>query len=148
MRTQLGLHREYVFYPANGWPHKNHRLLLAAFRLMCARNPDLDVDLVFTGAMVGAGDDLLTAARRMGLQSRTHWLGYCAPDQLAAIYQGCRMMVRIPVGRADNGPDDVDAGPATMSASPDRSMLDSARGALSHATSLAHHVASRSGARP
>jgi glycosyltransferase involved in cell wall biosynthesis len=93
VRARLGLDREYVFYPANGWPHKNHRLLLAAFGLLRARNPHLDVDLVFTGAMLETGDDLAILARRLGLASRTHWLGYCPSDTLAAVYQGCRMVV-------------------------------------------------------
>jgi glycosyltransferase involved in cell wall biosynthesis len=37
----------FLLYPANPWPHKNHRRLLEAFRLVRAQHPDLR--LVLTG---------------------------------------------------------------------------------------------------
>ncbi len=91
LRTQLGLSREYLFYPGNAWPHKNHRLLVAAFALLLKRAPDLDLDLVFTGAL--PHPDLDLAIRRMGLEKRVHCVGYCTAHQLAALYEGSRMVV-------------------------------------------------------
>jgi hypothetical protein len=91
--ARLGLTRPYVLYPANDWPHKNHRLLLAAFGMLTARRPDLGIDLVFTGSFERTGTALKAAARRMGLGPRVHWLGYVDEGDLAAVYQGCRMVV-------------------------------------------------------
>jgi glycosyltransferase involved in cell wall biosynthesis len=93
VRTRFGLARDYLLYPANAWPHKNHRMLLAAFGLLLARQPRLDVDLVLTGAFGRAADELAAAAGGMGLRSRVRWLGFVPDDDLAALYQGCRMVV-------------------------------------------------------
>jgi glycosyltransferase involved in cell wall biosynthesis len=40
--------QSFVLYPARGWPHKNHAVLLAAFSILRERRPDLR--LVLTGA--------------------------------------------------------------------------------------------------
>jgi glycosyltransferase involved in cell wall biosynthesis len=93
IRARLGLARDYVLYPANAWPHKNHRLLLAAFGLVRARRPDLDVDLVLTGTLVSGGDELKRFAAALGLGARVHWTGHCADLDLAALYESCRMVV-------------------------------------------------------
>src|SRR5262245_54187361 len=93
VRARFGLARNYALYPANDWPHKNHRLLLAAFGLLLARHPRMEVDLVLTGAFGRAADELATAASRMGLRNRIHPLGYVPEDELAALYQGCGMVV-------------------------------------------------------
>ena len=45
---QLGAREPFLLYPAKGWPHKNHRTLFDAFRLLRADRPDLH--LVLTGA--------------------------------------------------------------------------------------------------
>jgi len=89
---QLG-NRPYLFYPANFWPHKNHRLLLTAYSLLLRRNPNLDLDLVFTGALAQPETELRFAVQTMGLAERVHFLGYLTDEQLAAVFQGCRMMI-------------------------------------------------------
>src|SRR5690349_22846378 len=33
---------DFLLYPANPWPHKNHARLLEAFRLVRERRPELD----------------------------------------------------------------------------------------------------------
>src|SRR6185369_1348196 len=48
---RLGLPSEYLFYPANFWPHKNHINLLKAMRLLAGTRPNLG--LVLTGADTG-----------------------------------------------------------------------------------------------
>jgi glycosyltransferase involved in cell wall biosynthesis len=45
---QLGDREPMLLYPAKGWAHKNHLLLLTAFELLRARRPELR--LVLTGA--------------------------------------------------------------------------------------------------
>lgn len=92
--SSLGLAgRPYAFYPANFWPHKNHRMLLTAFGLLRSRRPDLDLDLVLTGALEEPARELRQAALRMGLVDRVHFLGYLGDDALAGVFEGCRMVV-------------------------------------------------------
>jgi len=85
--------RPYMFYPANFWPHKNHPMLVVAYGMFAARNPDLELDLVFTGALDDAQRNLKDKVRCMGLERRVHFLGYLPEAQLTAVWKGCSFLV-------------------------------------------------------
>jgi glycosyltransferase involved in cell wall biosynthesis len=94
-RARLGLAgRGYLFYPANFWPHKNHRMLLLAYRLLRDRlAADAAPDLVFTGARGPLEADLRRAVEQMGLGRCVRFLGLLDEDDLAAVYRGARAVV-------------------------------------------------------
>lgn len=85
--------KPFMFYPANFWPHKNHRMLLTAYGMYVSRHPDCKMDLVFTGALDDAQRDLQDKVRRMGLERHVHFLGYLPEDQLIALWRGCSLLV-------------------------------------------------------
>jgi glycosyltransferase involved in cell wall biosynthesis len=85
--------RTYAFYPANYWPHKNHRLLLDAYSLYRHRYPDHTIDLVFTGESSTGEATIKDAVMAMELQHHVHFLGYLEDDVLAAIWAGCECLV-------------------------------------------------------
>lgn len=86
-------HRPYMFYPANYWPHKNHRMLLTAYKILVQRRPDSAPDLVLAGALEQQEQELRLAVEAMGLKQRVHFLGYLAAGPLAAVFQGCRFVI-------------------------------------------------------
>ncbi|MFL5844106.1 MAG: glycosyltransferase family 4 protein [Solirubrobacteraceae bacterium] len=73
-RDDLG---DYVLYPANLWPHKNHDRLLDAWRAID------DLTLVLTGQTFG----------RTIAQDRVVHLGHVPHDELPALYRGARAVV-------------------------------------------------------
>jgi glycosyltransferase involved in cell wall biosynthesis len=83
----------YLYYPANFWPHKNHRMLITAYGMYLSRNPGRAMDLVFTGALDDAQRDLQEKVGRMGLDQHVHFLGYLPDDQLTAVWQGCSFLI-------------------------------------------------------
>lgn len=83
----------YMFYPANFWPHKNHAMLLTAYGMFLARNPDSPIDLVFTGALNGGEDAIKQAVMQMGLAKRVHFLGFVPEEKLAAVWFGCEFLI-------------------------------------------------------
>jgi glycosyltransferase involved in cell wall biosynthesis len=74
-RDDLG---DYVLYPANAWPHKNHDRLLAAWRSV-----DPALTLVLTGQAMG---------RSFAADRVTH-LGHVPQADLPALYRGARAVV-------------------------------------------------------
>ncbi len=70
----------FIFYPANAWPHKNHRRLFAALRIL--RERGFPHHLVLTGSRQG-WPRLRRAAR--GLPVRH--LGYVSRAELAWLFQ-------------------------------------------------------------
>lgn len=84
---------QYLLYPANFWPHKNHETLLAAFGMHRARDPSSRLKLVCTGAPGERGRHLAGEAARMGLGPWTVFPGYLPEPQLAALLRGCAALV-------------------------------------------------------
>lgn len=90
----LGLaERKYIFYPANYWPHKNHRMLLTAYGIYKRQLPDGYLDLVFTGALEDEQSQLKEAAQVMGLMENVKFLGYLSEEALTSVWQGCECLV-------------------------------------------------------
>ena len=92
-RARLGLgEARYFLYPANYWPHKNHRMLLTAFGMLTAGRTD-DVRLVLTGADTGLRAELGQAAARLGLAERVTFAGYVSDEELSALMTGAAALV-------------------------------------------------------
>jgi glycosyltransferase involved in cell wall biosynthesis len=80
---QSGPRQPLLLYPAKGWPHKNHRTLLVAFRMLRARHPMLE--LVLTGAT----RDELPPDLPSGVQVR----GLVRRAELVELYRQAAVMV-------------------------------------------------------
>ncbi|MGE3511213.1 MAG: glycosyltransferase family 4 protein, partial [Vicinamibacterales bacterium] len=92
--TSRGLPRcRYAFYPANFWPHKNHRMLLLAFARFVLERPDADIHLVLTGDLLDQGDAIRAAVQRMGLASRVHLMGFVPEADLGALWSAASFLV-------------------------------------------------------
>lgn len=91
---QLGVaQRPYMFYPANFWPHKNHRMLLTAYGMFRSRHPEQQLDLVFTGALTAEQGKLKVYVERMGLSGHVHFLGYLPENALSAVWSGSSCLI-------------------------------------------------------
>ncbi|NJL47130.1 MAG: glycosyltransferase family 4 protein [Leptolyngbyaceae cyanobacterium SM2_5_2] len=92
--SQLGLEKnQYLYFPANFWPHKNHRVLLAAYSIYRRRHSLNALDLVFTGALDAPQVELQEIATYLGCEAYVHFLGFLGEDELVALWQGCRGLV-------------------------------------------------------
>lgn len=83
---------EYLFFPGNTWPHKNHLgaiEALAVLRDRYSRSPRL----LFAGAVKEAQPKLLERIRELGLSGHVQFLGYCPLTEMPALYKGAAMLV-------------------------------------------------------
>jgi glycosyltransferase involved in cell wall biosynthesis len=78
----LDLPPRFVLYPANLWPHKNHRRLVEAM----ARLADRELALVLAGQAYGAGRRLAEWTHAAGVSARVRHVGHVDPATLAAMY--------------------------------------------------------------
>lgn len=91
-RKRYGLPADYLLYPANTWPHKNHvRLLEALAHLRDAER--LTCPLVLTGARKRGDDDIERCIDRLGLLGQVHRLDYVPLADLALCYQAAKLTV-------------------------------------------------------
>ena len=83
----------YLIYPANLWPHKNHRMLLTAFGIFQARNPGNQIHLVLTGNTLERGEALREELLALGLGSKVSLTGYVSDGDLINLLQNALAMV-------------------------------------------------------
>ena len=88
----MGISGRYFFFPAHGWPHKNHARLVAAFGQIAKELP-ADVRLVFTGQPFAPGHPARVAIAEHHLEKRVVHLGYRSPLEMRALYQRALALV-------------------------------------------------------
>jgi glycosyltransferase involved in cell wall biosynthesis len=77
---------EYLLYPAQFWPHKNHVNLLEALRLLRERD-GLHLKLALTGSDKGNLAFVRETTNRLGLAEQVHFLGFVSVEELASLYR-------------------------------------------------------------
>jgi glycosyltransferase involved in cell wall biosynthesis len=92
IRRKYGLEKPFLYYPAATWPHKNHRLLLFALKLLKERY-GFDGELVLTGVAMNTFDTLMSEAVRLGLDGMVRVLGYLPYEELPCLYTLAKLMV-------------------------------------------------------
>lgn len=92
VRARHGLADRYIFYPAQFWPHKNHRYIIAALRAMRQRH-GWAPQAVFCGSDKGALAPVLEYARLAGVGELVKYCGFVAAEDLPYLYGGAMALV-------------------------------------------------------
>ncbi len=83
---RLGLEvGQFLLYPANYWPHKNHEMLLTAFGIYRAGHPESKLKLVCTGGLDNRRQALQEIATQMGLGDCVVITGYLPDVEFVAL---------------------------------------------------------------
>ena len=83
----------YLLYPANGWPHKNHAALLAAFAAARVAGLDPAMRLVLPGAQDAVRERLAGEVHALHLDEQVVTPGFVSDDALATLLRHARAMV-------------------------------------------------------
>ena len=92
VRSRYGLPEDYVYYPANPWPHKNHARLMAALRVFRHRY-GAPPKLVLSGRLNDEVRDARQLAVAAGVEHDVLDLGFVPLEDLPALYTGARLLV-------------------------------------------------------
>jgi glycosyltransferase involved in cell wall biosynthesis len=90
-RQRYQLPPQFIYYPANFWPHKNHRRLFEALVQLKTRY-NLTVPLVLSGVFQGQAD-LSALIAELDLTGQVHLLGYLPHSELPALYAAATALV-------------------------------------------------------
>ena len=83
-RERYGIRGDFLIYPAQFWPHKNHVNILVALALLKQRG--IVIEMVFTGSDKGNAGHVLRKINELGLQDQVHMLGFVPREDLKALY--------------------------------------------------------------
>jgi len=84
--ARLGINRDFLLYPAQLWPHKNHILLLLMLEDLLKKQGE-NLQLVFTGSDRGNYAFLIKKTTELGLQDRVTVAGFLTQGELVALYR-------------------------------------------------------------
>jgi glycosyltransferase involved in cell wall biosynthesis len=91
IRKKYGIRADFLIYPAQFWPHKNHINLLIALAIL-NRKRGKTIDMVFTGSDKGNADHVLEKISELGLHDQVHILGFVPREDLKALYSKARAL--------------------------------------------------------
>jgi glycosyltransferase involved in cell wall biosynthesis len=96
-RRRLGLPAQYIFYPAQFWPHKNHATLVEALARL-RRQSKLEIPLVMTGSAPDSVRsrtlaELRSLADSLQVGDLLHFVGYLDDELVAGLYLNATALV-------------------------------------------------------
>ena len=84
IREKYEIHGDFLIYPAQFWPHKNHVNILIALALLKHRGTV--IEMVFTGSDKGNAGHVFRKINELGLHDQVHMLGFVPREDLRALY--------------------------------------------------------------
>lgn len=91
VKSKYQLPDDFIFFPANTWPHKNHKNLIVAFDLLKKKFPDLH--LILTGYRSNAHSDILKKIGRSKNSKFIKFLGYIDNEEMPYVYKSAKCLV-------------------------------------------------------
>lgn len=83
---------DYLFYPAQFWPHKNHVFILKALKLLKELH-GLSIHVVFTGSDFGNRQHVVCVAESLGVGDQVHILGFVSSQEIVNLYRSSKALV-------------------------------------------------------
>lgn len=100
---KFNIPEQYLFYPAQFWPHKNHvGLLLAVNRLR--REYGIKVPVVFVGSDMGNLQYVRLVVNELDLVEQVHFLGFVSREDLVGLYRNAFALTFLTFFGPDNLP--------------------------------------------
>jgi glycosyltransferase involved in cell wall biosynthesis len=87
-----GITGDFLFYPAQFWPHKNHINLLLGLDTL-RREHGLRPSIVLTGSDKGNRDHVSKLVRELHLSEQVFDLGFVSREELRCFYAGAKALV-------------------------------------------------------
>jgi glycosyltransferase involved in cell wall biosynthesis len=96
-RQRYSLPDRYLFYPAQFWPHKNHRRIIEALDIL-RRREGLQIPIVFCGSHSGrirekTFNETMSVATTLQVAKQTYYLGYVPDADMSGLYAGAVALV-------------------------------------------------------
>lgn len=100
---KYGIPKNYLLYPAQFWPHKNHSGLLHAARILRDKY-HIILPIVFVGSDHGNQKYIEKLVHRLQLTNQIHFLGFIPQIDLISLYKNALALVYLTYFGPDNLP--------------------------------------------
>ena len=101
--SKYSLPDEFLFYPAQFWPHKNHIGLIKALHIL-SHEKNLSINLVFVGSDKGNQQYIEDIIKDLGLSAQVFFLGFVSREELVVLYKKALALTYVTFFGPDNIP--------------------------------------------
>lgn len=92
IKKEYGITGEYIYYPAQFWPHKNHSYILAGLKILKEKY-GLKVNAVFSGSDRGNLGFILKKTKEEGLGDQVFYIGFVEGEKIPYLYKQALALV-------------------------------------------------------
>lgn len=92
IKKKYSINGEYIYYPAQFWPHKNHIYILEGLKMLKEKQ-GLKVNAVFSGSDKGNLGFILNKAKELGLLDQVFYLGFVEAKEIPYLYRQALALV-------------------------------------------------------
>lgn len=85
IKKKYNLKNDYIFYPAQFWPHKNHIYILKAVNIL-RKKYNISIDVIFSGSDKGNLKYILESAKLLGVDDLVHYIGFVKNNEIPFLY--------------------------------------------------------------
>ncbi len=86
IKEKYSLKNDYIFYPAQFWPHKNHIYILKAIKLL-REEKKIDIEVIFSGSDKGNLNYILNKAKQFEIDDLIHYVGFVDEEEIPKLYK-------------------------------------------------------------
>jgi len=92
IKQKYGIKGEYIYYPAQFWPHKNHRYILEGLKILRNKYGRM-INVIFSGSDKGNLKFVLNKAKEAGLEGQVYYIGFVEAKELPYLYKQALALV-------------------------------------------------------
>lgn len=92
IQDKYKLPKDYIFYPSQFWPHKNHVAILKAIKIL-KEEYDTNISVVFTGSDKGNLSYIKKFTESLGITKQVFFLGFVPDEDIPVLYKGALALV-------------------------------------------------------
>lgn len=86
IKEKFDILRDYIFYPAQFWAHKNHIYILQGIKIL-KEVFNTTIDVVFSGGDAGNLEHVIRITDELNLSDQVHFLGFVDNDDMVSLYK-------------------------------------------------------------
>jgi len=87
IKKKYSLPERFIFYPAQFWPHKNHRRLIKALKIL--KDKGIIIPLVLVGSKKGVWGEyekIIQLVKECEIENQIYFLGYVSNEEIGVLY--------------------------------------------------------------
>ena len=85
VKNKYKIDGDYIYYPAQLWPHKNHVYILDALAIL--KKQDIKMSVIFSGSDKGNLQYVLNYAKNIGIEELIKYIGFAPNEEIYHLYK-------------------------------------------------------------